>query len=253
VKKARSARRGRPGATATAGARRPTVEVRQGRGGLELRVEGTLASVYRRGRSLTGPVWWALAAPVLLLARRRRRVLLLGLAAGSVARALRALDPGAEIVGVERDRDVLRAARRHFDLDALRVEVVTGDALAYLRDTPRRFDMVVEDLFVGPSRGVHKPEWLAGEGYRLIGRRLRPGGIVVSNTIHETGAIVRACRPLGGTILSLDVRGHWNRIVVCGRALPPPRQLRQRLRESGLPAAALRSLAVRRQALPAAS
>jgi spermidine synthase len=229
-------------------ARHPAVEVRQGRDGLELRVEGTLASVYRRGRSLTGPVWWALAAPVLLLPRRRRRVLLLGLAAGSVARAVRALDPGAEIVGVERDRDVLRAARRHFGLDALRVEVVTGDALAYLRHTRRRFDLVVEDLFLGPSRRVHKPEWLAGEGYRLIGRRLRrPDGIVVSNTIHETDAIVSACRPLGGTIFSFDVHGHWNRIVVCGRTLPPLRQVRRHLRGSVLLAPTLRQVSLRRR------
>jgi len=183
---------------------------------------------------------------VLLLPRRRRRVLLLGLAAGSVARAVRALDPGAEIVGVELDRNVLRAARRHFGLDALRVEVVTEDALVYLRRTRRHFDLIVEDLFVGPSRSVHKPDWLPDEGYRLIGRRLRPDGIVVSNTIHETGAIVRACRPLGGRILSLDVRGHWNRIVVCGRALPPPRRARRRLRESGLLAGTLRRVAVRR-------
>lgn len=245
--RARSARRRRgPQARSAASARRPTVEVRRGRDGLELRVEGTLASVHRPGRSLTGPVWWALAAPVLLLPRRRRRVLLLGLAAGSVARAVRALDPRAEIVGVELDRNVLRAARRHFGLDALRVEVVTGDALVYLRRTRRRFDLIVEDLFVGPSRSVHKPDWLADEGYRLIGRRLRRDGIVVSNTIHETAAIVRACRPLGGRILSLDVRGHWNRIVVCGRALPPPRRARRRLRESGLLAGTLRRVTVRR-------
>lgn len=228
------------------GERRPAVEVRRGRGGLELRVDGTLASVYRPGHSLTGPVWWALAAPVLLLSRRRRRVLLLGLAAGSVARALRALDPAAEIVGVENDREVLQAARRHFRLDALQVGVVEEDALAYLRRTRRRFDLIVEDLFVGPSRSVHKPEWLAGEGYRLIGRRLRPDGLVVSNTIHETDAIVSACRPLGGTIFSFDVQGHWNRIVVCGRALPPLRQVRRHLRGSVLLAPTLRRVALRR-------
>jgi hypothetical protein len=69
---------------------------------LELRVDGTLASLHRPGSGLTGPVWWALAAPVLLTRPPRpRRVLLLGLAAGSVARALRAIDPGATLVGVE--------------------------------------------------------------------------------------------------------------------------------------------------------
>jgi spermidine synthase len=186
--------------------------------------------VHHPGRALTGVVWWALASPIVLLPRTRpRRVLLLGLAAGSVGRALRALDPEAEIVGVERDREVLRLARRHFGLDRLGIELVVGDALEYLRRERSRFDLIVEDLFVGPSRSVRKPDWLLDEGYRLIRRRLRPGGYVVSNTIHETPAIVRAMRPFGGPVLSLDVRGHWNRILLTGRDTPTPRALRRRL------------------------
>jgi precorrin-6B methylase 2 len=221
------------------------VDVRRVRGGLELRLHGTLASVYRPGRSLTGVVWWALAAPVLLVPRRRRRVLLLGLAAGSVARAVRALDPGAEIVGVELDREVLRVARRHFGLASLDVAVVAGDALAYLKRERRRFDVVVEDLFVGTPRTVRKPDWLLAEGYPLIRRRLRAGGLIVSNTIHETPAILRACRPLGGRLVYLAVGGHWNRIVVAGRALPEPRAIRGQFRASPFLRRALGRLSVR--------
>lgn len=209
---------------------RARVEVRRVRGGLELRIDGTQASVHRAGGALTGVVWWALASPILLLPRRRpRRVLLLGLAAGSVGRAVRALDPAAEIVGVELDREVVRLARRHFGLDGLGIELVVGDALEFLRADRRRFDLIVEDLFVGPSRSVRKPEWLLGEGYPLIRRRLRRGGYVVSNTIHETPGVVRAMRPFGGRIVTLGVRGHWNRVTVAGRDLPPPRALRRAL------------------------
>jgi precorrin-6B methylase 2 len=223
-------RPGRPASAARGRGARPRVELRRVRGGLELRIDGTQASVYRPGDGVTGVVWWALASPALLLPPTRpRRVLLLGLAAGSVARAVRALDPGAEIVGVDLDREVLRLARRHFGLDELRVEVVVGDALEFLRRDRRRFDLIVEDLFVGPSRSVRKPEGLLGEGYRLIRRRLRRGGFVVSNTIHETADVVRAMRPFGGRIVSLDVRGHWNRVTVVGRDLPAPRALRRYL------------------------
>jgi len=209
---------------------RPRVEIRRVRGGLELRIDGTQASVHRPGGALTGVVWWALASPILLLPpHRRRRVLLLGLAAGSVGRALRALDPKAEIVGVELDQEVVRLARHHFGLDRLGIDLVVGDAIEFLRHDRRRFDLIVEDLFLGPSRSVRKPEWLLGEGYRLIRKQLRPGGYVVSNTIHEMPAIVRAMRPFGGRIVSLDVRGHWNRVTVCGRDLPAPRALRKAL------------------------
>jgi len=222
------------------------VELRRVRGGLELRIDGTQASVFRPGDGVTGVVWWVLASPILLLPRTRpRRVLLLGLAAGSVARAIRALDPEAEIVGVDLDREVLRLARRHFGLNRLRLEVVVGDALEYLRTERRGFDLIVEDLFVGPSRSVRKPDWLLDEGYRLIRRRLRPGGFVVSNTIHETPAVVRAMRPVGSRVVSLDVRGHWNSILLCGRGLPGPRELRRALGARTATSRILRRVAIR--------
>jgi len=222
------------------------VVVRRVRGGLELRIDGTQASVHRPGGALTGVVWWALASPILLLPRTRRpRVLLLGLAAGSVARALRALDSDAEIVGVELDRDVVRLARSHFDLDRLHLELVVGNALLFLKRERRRFDLVVEDLFVGKPRCVRKPDWLLGEGYRLIRKRLRPGGYVVSNTIHEMPGVVRALRPFGGRIVSLDVRGHWNRITVCGRDLPSARVLRRALASRAETSRMLRRVALR--------
>jgi spermidine synthase len=204
---------------------RPRVEVRRVQDGIQLRVDGTLASFQRPGHQLTGVVWWTLAAPVLLIPRRHRRVLLLGVGGGSVARALRALDAEAEIVGVEYDAQVLRLARRHFGLDALRLELVVDDALDYLSRERRSFDLIVEDLFIGPSRSVRKPPWLLGEGYRLIRKRLRKDGVVVSNTIHETPAVVDAMRPLGAPIVSFDVHGHWNRIVASGRGLPATRSI----------------------------
>jgi hypothetical protein len=191
---------------------RPRVDVRRARGGLELRVDGTLASLHRPGPSVTGTVWWALAAPVTL---------------------------------VERDLSVLRAARRHFRLDELGVELQAVDAREYLDTERRRFDLVIEDLFVGPVRAVRKPDWLVPGGYERIRRRLREGGIVSTNSIHESGAIVSAMRPFGSPVLSLEVRGHWNRILLCGRDLPPPRALRAHLRRIPPLARALESLAVR--------
>jgi spermidine synthase len=197
---------------------------------------------------VTGVVWWALAAPIVLLPPGRRRVLLLGLAGGSVARAVRALEPQAEIVGVEHDAEVVRMARQHLGLDRLNVELAMGDALDFLRRDRRRFDLIVEDLFVGASRSVRKPDWLLERGYPLFGSRLRRGGIVVSNTIHEMPGIVRAMRPLGGPVVSLDVRGHWNRIVVCGHGLPAPGRMRRVLGEHAPLAAVLPRLAIRTRA-----
>ena len=153
---------------------------------------------------------------------------------------MRALDPDARIVGVELDPGVVRLARRHFGLDRLGVELVIGDALEFLKRDRQRFDLIVEDLFVGPPRSVRKPEWLLADGYRLIRRRLRPGGYVTSNTIHEMPAIVRAMRRFGFRVGSLDIHGHWNRVAVTGRDLPPPRSLRRALAARAEPRASCR-------------
>jgi len=52
-------------------------------------------------------------------------------------------------------------------------------------------------------------------------------------------------RSFGTPVLSLEVRGHWNRILLCGRDLPPPRELRARLRRIPPLHRVLESLAVR--------
>jgi spermidine synthase len=184
---------------------------------------------------------------MLLAGRRPLRVLMLGLGAGSVASVVRLLDPTARIVGVERDRDVLRLARRHFGLDALRVEVVEDDVFHYLRYERRRFDLIVEDVFVGGLRSVHKPTGLLSIGYDLIGRRLTPRGLAVSNTIHESPEVVRAMKRLGLGVVSLDIRRHWNRIVVGGRDLPSAREMRKSLARQPLLALVLRQTAVRKR------
>jgi spermidine synthase len=204
--------------------------VREGRGGLELRVDGTLASLYRPRDAATGAVWRALAAPLAALPPERlRRVLLLGLGGGSAVRVVRALAPRAQIVGVEIDAEVLAAARRHFGLAALGVETRLGDARSVLRHERRRFDAVIEDVFVGDARSVRKPDWLLEDGLQLAWRRVAPGGLLVSNTLHEARRVARALQAFPGALLELAVRGYWNRILAVGTSLPDARGLRRAL------------------------
>jgi spermidine synthase len=202
------------------------IQVHSGRHGVVLRIHGTRASALRPGRISAGPVWDALAMSALALPSPPRAVAMLGLGGGSAARVLRALAPGAHIVGIERDAHVIEAARQVLGLDDLDLEVVTGDALEWLRRERRRFDIVIEDLFVGPLRTVRKPDWLPEPGLGLARRRLRPGGLIASNTIHETPAMRRALLRLFPAVLSLDVAEHHNQILIAGERLPAPRALR---------------------------
>jgi len=202
------------------------VYVRESGGVRELRVDGTLASTLRAGQVSTGSVWDAIVAPALALAPGSlRSALILGLGAGSAARLLRALAPGAHIVGVEQDARVIAAARRHFDLDALGLELVVTDALSALRRDRRRFDVVIEDVFVGTSQHLRKPEGFPAPGLMLAWRRVALGGVLISNTIHEGPAVARTLTALGAPAgVCVNVRDYHNRIMAVGpvavRALP---------------------------------
>jgi SAM-dependent methyltransferase len=222
------------------------VEVKFGRRGRELRVDGTLASWYEPGLPITGSVWDALAAPLLLLPpRRRRQILVLGLGGGSVARVVRALAPDARIVGVEKSRRVLRAARRWLDLDALGVEVVEADACSYLARARRRYDVVVEDVFVGRGRAVHKPPWLPAPGLGLAFRRLAPHGLLVTNTIDESAPVARELRRLFPATLRIDVEDYDNQVLVAGPRGLSARTLRAALQREPILRATLPRLTFR--------
>ena len=219
------------------------VRVVERRGWRELRVDGTFASRFRPGDAATGSVWDALALPVLALpAARRRRVLILGLGGGSAARLVRALAPRAAIVGVELDAGVLRAAREHFGLDALGVEAVLADARAYLEGVRSRFDLVIDDVFVGRGLRVRKPDWLPEPGLGLAARRLAPGGLLVANTLDDYPAAARALQRRFPAAVRIRIAGYDNRILVGGAAGLDARALRAAVAAEPLLAATLPKL-----------
>jgi spermidine synthase len=209
------------------------VRVQESRYGRELIVDETFASFYRPDSPTTGSVWDAIAAPLLALpASRLRSLLLLGLGGGSVARIARAIAPAAHIVGVELDPEVVAVAREHFDIDALDIELVVGDALDFLRHEQRRFDAVLEDVFIGHGDDVHKPAWIPEPGHSLAAARLQPGGLLVSNTLDEVHDTLRAMRGRFPAIVRIGVEGYDNQIVVGGPERLDARALRAAVRAS---------------------
>jgi spermidine synthase len=176
---------------------------------------------------------------------RRRSLLVLGLGGGSAARLLRALAPGARIVGVERDPAVLRAARRRLGLDALGLEVVQADARDYLASLAGCFDLIVEDLFVGRGRAVHKPAWLADAALARLADRLAPGGLLVSNALDEAPVTARVFKRLFPATLGLAVHGYDNRVLVGAHAPLTASGLREALAREALLAGTLPRLRVR--------
>ena len=222
------------------------IRIRDSKQGRALVIDGTFASWWPRDGKATGSVWDALVAPLLALpAQRRRRVLILGLGGGSAARLVRAIAPAAQIVGVDFDRSVVDAARRHFDLDALDVEIVCDDARAVLARERRRFDLVIEDVFVGRGRNVRKPDWLPVPYLALAAKRVAAGGVLVSNSIDEAPAVRSVMSALFADLLVLRVRGYDNRIFAGSTRALDARTLRAAIAADPTLATALAKLSVR--------
>jgi SAM-dependent methyltransferase len=216
------------------------------RRGLALEIDGTFASYQLDGSARTGSVWDALVAPLLWLPpARRRSVLILGLGGGSAARLARALAPRARIVGIEFDPEVVRAARRWFGLDALGVEVVTGDARAYLETCRERFDLVIDDVFVGAGRRVHKPDWLPLPGLELAMRRVARGGVLVCNAIDEARAVFGVLGDRFESVCELQLRDYDNRIFAATQRDASAAVLRRAIAASPVLAPSLRELRLR--------
>ncbi|MAG30607.1 MAG: hypothetical protein CL908_06915 [Deltaproteobacteria bacterium] len=203
---------------------RPRIRVDEEGDARSLVVDETFASFYRPGKVVTRCVWDAIAAPILWLPRRRRRrILILGLGGGSVARLARALAPGAEIVGVELDPEVVRLARAHLDLDALDIRVEIADALSWLEEAHLdrqkgrgRFDAVLEDVFIGHGDDVYKPDWIPEPAHEMARACLARGGVLVSNTLDDYARVARAMRKEFEGIVAIGVEDYDNRVLVAG-------------------------------------
>ena len=233
---------------------RPRVRIDDSGDTRSLVVDETFASLYRPGEIATHCVWDAIAAPILWLPpKRRRRILILGLGGGSVARLARALAPDAEIVGVELDAEVVRLARRHLDLDDLDVKIEIADALRWLEgmaDSARprsrgRFDVILEDVFIGEGDRVHKPDWIPEPGHRLAFERLAPGGVFVTNTLDETARVAAVMGAHFPALVTIDTEDYDNHVLVGGDAALSGASLRRRVADSSILAESLEILSFR--------
>jgi hypothetical protein len=153
---------------------------------INMDVEGATFATWHPWLRMTGYSWDALAAACLLREEGPpRSVLLLGLAGGTVARQLRALIPEVAITGVDIDGAVVDLARRHMALDELRLEVVIADADRFLAETERRFDAILDDLFLSGPLDVARRLVPVGERLARLRDRLTPGGILAANLITD--------------------------------------------------------------------
>jgi spermidine synthase len=106
--------------------------------------DGAILSVAVTGGDPPFGYWTAM-----LPERAPRSALLLGLGAGTLAHLLTRRFPDVRIVGVDIDARLIAFARQHFDLTLSNLDVVIGDAFAFVAGCREHFDYVAVDLFRG--------------------------------------------------------------------------------------------------------
>jgi spermidine synthase len=174
--------------TATVHTRHQSLEIWKSDVATEFRVEGAVHAFHHRRRFLTGLAWDMIAASALLGDRPKpRSVLMLGLAGGTAFRVLRHLLPDCQLTAVDIDPEIVALAREHMDLDSLGIEVVIGDAYPWLAKNRRRFDVVIDDIYLAGKTDVFRPRAWDPLLLDHLCRTLSPGGVLAVNLVTGKG------------------------------------------------------------------
>lgn len=108
---------------------------------------------------------------------KARNVVLLGLGGGEMLRAARRSLPAAELLGVDNDQVMIRAALDEFRIGDFGAKAQLADAFAYVKRV-RNVDVLLVDLFVGDAM----PQGMLNTLFWLDCRKsLAKGGLVAVN------------------------------------------------------------------------
>lgn len=198
----------------------------------EFRVAGAVHAWFHRDRFLTGLAWDMIAASALLGRHDPpRSVLMLGLAGGTAFRVLRHLLPDCRLTAIDIDPEIVGLAREHMALDALGIEVIIGDAYAWLEQNRRKFDVVIDDIYLAGKTDVFRPRGWDGRVIGHLKRALAPGGVLAVNLV--TGAGHRTMQSLTRRVLreafpvvrALKSAEAMNEVLVAGDGVAGKRRL----------------------------
>ena len=165
-----------------------TVEVWKSAHQVEFRVEQAVHAWWHSQRFLTGLAWDnIIAASLLRPAGPPRSILMLGLAGGTTFRALRHLLPDAELTAVDIDGELIELARKHMRLDELRCDVHIDDAYRWIKRCRRRFDVVIDDVYLAGKTDVYRPNAFDHDMILSLKRLLHENGILLTNLVRGAG------------------------------------------------------------------
>lgn len=202
----------------------------------EFRVAGAIHASHHRKRFLTGLAWDPLAAAALLHpSGKPASILMLGVAGGTALRTLRHLLPEAALTGIDLDTELIGLARREMSLGEIGAEIIIADAYEWMKSNTRRFDVIIDDLYLAGDNDVFRADECNGGWLSLTARSLAPGGILAINLVTGSGhrakqtATRNLLRERFHCVRSLRTEESMNEILVAGENIATAPALRKHL------------------------
>jgi len=159
-----------------------TYQVRTAGNTRRLYTNGVFHTQHNPDHLFSNAVWDMLSVPALFAKHTPLSVLMLGVGGGSAIHQLQKLMTPAEIVGIDINQVHLKLAEKYFDLHYQNLKLMHADGIAYVRRCKRKFDLVVDDIFVEASNPVRPmamdQNWL-GQTIRLVSN----SGVLIQNHI----------------------------------------------------------------------
>ncbi len=154
----------------------------------EFRVAGAIHASFHRKRFLTGLAWDLIAAGALLHpSEKPASILMLGVAGGTALRTLRHLLPDTTLTGIDLDGELITLAREEMELGETGAEIVIADAYEWMKNNKRKFDVIIDDLYLAGDDDVFRADECDGDWLSLTKQSLAPGGMLAINLVTGPG------------------------------------------------------------------
>lgn len=165
-----------------------TINVWDDRGSLILEVGGYYQSASLNTPDLPKRYWSRAAREIEKRLKNPKRGLVIGVGGATILHLLAQKFPGLKLVGIEIDEEIVKVARRFFDLDEIpNLSVVVGDGVEYVRSYEgEKFDFAFIDAYLGGRFPPHFAEKRFLQRLRAV---TAPEGVVVVNRTTGPGRL----------------------------------------------------------------
>ncbi len=212
--------------------RQMAIRTRYYRNRVTIEENGCILSELPRSPGPTHSVWDVMAAAVGVFAQGPR-LAMLGFSGGGMVGAMRALGCDQEVAGV----DLWREGFGLFESIAAEwcglVRFYPEDAVTWLRRQRSPYDVIVEDLSVSKDGDTVKPGVSLSLLPDLMGRKITPEGVIISNLLPTPGftweALISSSR-IGPGIL-IEFESYHNRVLIQGSGIGKARSSGRILRQ----------------------